>query len=134
MKSPELLARYTDSLLKRGIETAEWPELEEMLGQVMTVFKYIEDKEMFQRLYSKMFSERLVHVSSVSEKAERSMISKLKEACGLEYANELQRMFLFHGRLCDRCRLDTFGDARWQHLWKRSTQNGGIDSNIRFYY
>ena len=92
-KSPELLARYTDSLLKKGSKAAEESELEEMLVQIMTVFKYIEDKDVFQKFYSKMLAKRLVHVSSVSDDGETSMISKLKEACGFEYTNKLQRMF-----------------------------------------
>ncbi|KAE8147835.1 Cullin [Aspergillus avenaceus] len=92
-KSPELLAKYTDSLLKKGSKAAEETELEEMLVQIMTVFKYIEDKDVFQKFYSKMLAKRLVHVSSVSDDAETSMISKLKEACGFEYTNKLQRMF-----------------------------------------
>ncbi|GAD96555.1 cullin [Paecilomyces variotii No. 5] len=92
-KSPELLARYTDSLLKKGSKAVEESELEEMLVQIMTVFKYIEDKDVFQKFYSKMLAKRLVHVSSVSDDAETSMISKLKEACGFEYTNKLQRMF-----------------------------------------
>ncbi|EAA65587.1 conserved hypothetical protein [Aspergillus nidulans FGSC A4] len=92
-KTPELLAKYTDSLLKRGSKAAEESELEEMLVQIMTVFKYIEDKDVFQKFYSKMLAKRLVHVSSVSDDAETSMISKLKEACGFEYTNKLQRMF-----------------------------------------
>lgn len=92
-KSPELLARYTDSLLKKGSKATEESELEEMLVQIMTVFKYIEDKDVFQKFYSKMLAKRLVHVSSVSDDAETSMISKLKEACGFEYTNKLQRMF-----------------------------------------
>lgn len=92
-KSPELLARYTDSLLKKGTRTTEESELEEMLVQIMTVFKYIEDKDVFQKFYSKMLAKRLVHQSSVSDDAETSMISKLKEACGFEYTNKLQRMF-----------------------------------------
>lgn len=92
-KSPELLAKYTDSLLKKGTKAAEENELEEMLVQIMTVFKYIEDKDVFQKFYSKMLAKRLVHVSSVSDDAETSMISKLKEACGFEYTNKLQRMF-----------------------------------------
>jgi len=92
-KSPELLARYTDSLLKKGSKATEESELEEMLGQIMTAFKYIEDKDVFQKFYSKMLAKRLVHVSSVSDDAETSMISKLKEACGFEYTNKLQRMF-----------------------------------------
>lgn len=92
-KSPELLAKYTDSLLKKGSKAAEESELEEMLVQIMTVFKYIEDKDVFQKFYSKMLAKRLVHTSSVSDDAETSMISKLKEACGFEYTNKLQRMF-----------------------------------------
>uniref|UniRef100_A0A093X7U8 Cullin-1 n=1 Tax=Talaromyces marneffei PM1 TaxID=1077442 RepID=A0A093X7U8_TALMA len=92
-KSPELLARYTDSLLKKGSRATEESELEEMLTQIMTVFKYIEDKDVFQKFYSKALAKRLVHVSSVSDDAETSMISKLKEACGFEYTNKLQRMF-----------------------------------------
>ena len=32
--------------------------------QVMTVFKYIEDKDVFQKFYSKMLAKRLVQVSS----------------------------------------------------------------------
>jgi cullin 1 len=92
-KSPELLARYTDSLLKKGAKSPEESELEEMLVQIMTVFKYIEDKDVFQKFYSRMLAKRLVHVSSVSDDAETSMISKLKEACGFEYTNKLQRMF-----------------------------------------
>jgi len=35
----------------------------------------------------------LVHTTSSSDDAETSMISKLKEACGHEYTNKLQRMF-----------------------------------------
>ncbi|KAJ5744733.1 cullin-1 [Penicillium manginii] len=92
-RSPELLAKYTDGLLKKGSKAAEESELEEMLTQIMTVFKYIEDKDVFQKFYSKMLAKRLVHVSSVSDDAETSMISKLKEACGFEYTNKLQRMF-----------------------------------------
>src|ERR1700739_1793901 len=59
----------------------------------MTVFKYIEDKDVFQKFYSRMLARRLVHTNSASEDAETSMIGKLKEACGFEYTNKLQRMF-----------------------------------------
>lgn len=59
----------------------------------MVVFKYIEDKDVFQKFYSKMLAKRLVNFASASDDAEASMISKLKEACGFEYTNKLQRMF-----------------------------------------
>lgn len=41
-KSPELLARYCDLLLRKSAKNPEENELEETLNQVMVVFKYIE--------------------------------------------------------------------------------------------
>jgi len=93
-KSPELLAKYCDALLKKSSKNPEEAELEDTLNQVMTVFKYIEDKDVFQKFYSKMLAKRLVQGVSASDDAEASMISKLKQACGFEYTNKLQRMFL----------------------------------------
>ncbi|KAK0629646.1 Cullin [Bombardia bombarda] len=92
-KSPELLAKYTDILLRKSGSGVEEAELEKTLTQIMTVFKYIEDKDVFQKFYSRMLARRLVHSNSSSDDAETSMISKLKEACGFEYTNKLQRMF-----------------------------------------
>lgn len=92
-RSPELLAKYTDTLLKKSAKSAEEADLEASLIQIMTIFKYIEDKDVFQKFYSRMLAKRLVHSSSASEDAETSMIGKLKEACGYEYTNKLQRMF-----------------------------------------
>ncbi|PWN40521.1 putative SCF complex member Cullin 1 [Ceraceosorus guamensis] len=92
-KSPELLARHADGLLKKSNRSAEEANMEEALNQVMIVFKYIEDKDVFQKFYSKMLAKRLVNFTSASDDAESSMISKLKEACGFEYTSKLQRMF-----------------------------------------
>ena len=92
-RSPELLAKYADNLLKKSTKSAEEADLENMLTQIMTVFKFIEDKDVFQKFYSRMLAKRLVHTSSASDEAEISMIGKLKEACGFEYTNKLQRMF-----------------------------------------
>ncbi|KAI0240880.1 Cullin-1 [Lamellibrachia satsuma] len=92
-KSPELLARYCDLLLKKSSKNPEEAELEDILNQVMIMFKYLEDKDVFQKFYSKMLAKRLVQHVSASDDAEASMISKLKQACGFEYTSKLQRMF-----------------------------------------
>ncbi|TVY82793.1 Cullin-1 [Lachnellula suecica] len=92
-KSPELLAKYADAVLRKGTNGAEESDLENILNQIMTVFKYIEDKDVFQKFYSRMLARRLIHTTSSSDDAETSMISKLKEQCGYEYTNKLQRMF-----------------------------------------
>lgn len=44
----------------------------------MTVFKYIEDKDVFQTFYSKNLAKRLIHGTSASEDLEGTMIGKLK--------------------------------------------------------
>eukprot|EP00051_Salpingoeca_urceolata_P032720 m.17039 g.17039 ORF g.17039 m.17039 type:complete len:751 (-) comp5374_c0_seq1:205-2457(-) len=92
-KSPELLAKYCDSLLKKSAKNPEEDDLEALLNDLMIVFKYIEDKDVFQKFYSKMLAKRLVYDTSASDDAERSMVSKLKTACGYEYTSKLQRMF-----------------------------------------
>ena len=92
-KSPELLAKYCDLLLKKSAKNLEEAELEDKLNQVIVVFKFIEDKDVFQKFYSKMLAKRLVQQMSASDDAEASMISKLKHACGFEYTYKLQRMF-----------------------------------------
>ena len=110
-KSPELLAKYTDTLLRKSsAKLTEEDNIEKLLAQIvsvpidvididlvtllqMTVFKYIEDRDVFQKFYSQMLARRLVQMTSASDDAETSMISKLKEACGFEYTNKLHRMF-----------------------------------------
>jgi cullin 1 len=59
----------------------------------MTVFKYVEDKDVFQKFYSKFLAKRLVNATSANQDMESSMIGKLKEACGYEYTSKMQRMF-----------------------------------------
>lgn len=92
-KSPELLAKHADLLLRKNNKMAEEGDLEGALNRVMILFKYIEDKDVFQSFYSTKLSKRLIHGVSASDESEASMISKLKEACGFEYTNKLQRMF-----------------------------------------
>ncbi|EPB80358.1 cullin family protein [Ancylostoma ceylanicum] len=91
-KSPELLAKYCDQLLRKSSKMPEESELEDMLTQVMVVFKYIEDKDVFSKFYTKMFSKRLISETSASEEAEVSLINKLKQMCGFEYTNRLSKM------------------------------------------
>ncbi|KAL7280169.1 hypothetical protein ACG7TL_006588 [Trametes sanguinea] len=92
-KSPELLAKHADALLRKNNKMAEEEDLESALNKVMVIFKYIDDKDVFQQFYTTKLSKRLIHGVSASDEAEASMISKLKEACGFEYTNKLQRMF-----------------------------------------
>jgi cullin 1 len=79
---------------QQSAKNSEEGEIEETLSQVMVVFTYIEDKDVFQKFYSKWLAKRLVQQTSASDDAEATMISKLKSTCGYEYTSKLQRMFL----------------------------------------
>ncbi|XP_066921529.1 cullin-2-like [Clytia hemisphaerica] len=91
--SPELLAKYCDSLLKKNTKNFTESEVEEKLNNVITIFKYLDDKDVFQKFYSKLLAKRLIHSLSASMDMEEGMITKLKLACGYEYTNKLHRMF-----------------------------------------
>ena len=92
-KAAELVARYCDFLLNKSSRLADEEELEDILDDVMTVFRYLDAKDVFQKFYGNMLAKRLVEHVSVSEEAEASLISKLKSACGALYTSKLQKMF-----------------------------------------
>ncbi|GFY78728.1 cullin-2 [Trichonephila inaurata madagascariensis] len=92
-RSPELLAKYCDSLLKKNAKTCTETEIEQKLTQSITIFKYIDDKDVFQKFYARMLAKRLIYNQSMSMDAEEAMINKLKQACGYEFTSKLHRMF-----------------------------------------
>lgn len=92
-RSPELLAKYCDMLLKKSSKGMSENEIDERLFQSITIFKYIDDKDVFQKFYSRMLAKRLIHQQSQSMDAEEAMINRLKQACGYEFTNKLHRMF-----------------------------------------
>ncbi|CAL1686944.1 unnamed protein product [Lasius platythorax] len=93
VRAPELLAKYCDSLLKKSPKAASESEIEDKLRRSITVFKYVDDKDVFQKFYSRMLAKRLIHQQSQSMDAEEMMIDDLKRACGYEFTNKLHRMF-----------------------------------------
>ncbi|CAB3401704.1 unnamed protein product [Caenorhabditis bovis] len=93
-KASERLARYTDGLLRKTGKGVSDVDIEEKLSNAIVIFRYIEDKDVFQKYYSKMLATRLIGNYSVSMDAEETMINKLKQACGYEFTSKLSRMFL----------------------------------------
>uniref|UniRef100_A0A2K6UAL4 Cullin 2 n=1 Tax=Saimiri boliviensis boliviensis TaxID=39432 RepID=A0A2K6UAL4_SAIBB len=92
-KAPELLAKYCDNLLKKSAKGMTENEVEDRLTSFITVFKYIDDKDVFQKFYARMLAKRLIHGLSMSMDSEEAMINKLKQACGYEFTSKLHRMY-----------------------------------------
>lgn len=78
--APELLARYCDQVLKKGPKALnDQDELEKRLGKSIIVFKYLDEKDHFQKSYSKLLAKRLIHGVSASMDSEELMINMLKQ-------------------------------------------------------
>ncbi|XP_028290094.1 cullin-2-like isoform X2 [Gouania willdenowi] len=92
-KAPELLAKYCDNLLKKSAKGMTENEVEDKLTSFITVFKYIDDKDIFQKFYARMLAKRLIHGLSLSMDSEEAMINKLKQTCGYEFTSKLHRMY-----------------------------------------
>ncbi|KAK6740035.1 hypothetical protein RB195_008480 [Necator americanus] len=92
-KASERLARYTDNLLRKSAKGMSESEVDLQLSKAIVIFRYIEDKDVFQKYYSKMLASRLIMGFSVAMDAEEAMINKLKQACGYEFTSKLSRMF-----------------------------------------
>eukprot|EP00993_Chasmostoma_nieuportense_P002060 NODE_288_length_2486_cov_76.189487_g267_i0.p1 GENE.NODE_288_length_2486_cov_76.189487_g267_i0~~NODE_288_length_2486_cov_76.189487_g267_i0.p1 ORF type:complete len:765 (-),score=227.99 NODE_288_length_2486_cov_76.189487_g267_i0:125-2419(-) len=94
-RSAELLARYCHFILRPSSKTSKDMnelELDQHINKVLTIFKLLEDKDVFQKFYAMMLSRRLIQ-NQYSPEMETNMIAKLKEVCGYEYTYKLQRMF-----------------------------------------
>ncbi|XP_054163060.1 cullin-1-like [Oppia nitens] len=91
-KTPELIAKYCDHLLRTKAKTVDQLELEVLSSQAITIFRFITDKDVFNNFYLKLMTQRLLQ-DTVDNDAESSILSKLKETCGVEYTNKLQRIF-----------------------------------------
>lgn len=48
----------------------------------MLLFKYVDDKDVYGKHYSRMLAKRLIYQQSHSDDAEQAMLMALKELCG----------------------------------------------------
>lgn len=77
-KSPEYLSKYCDNLLKKSSKGMSESEIDHKLLLSITIFKYVDDKDVFQRFYQRHLAKRLIHQQSQSMDGEEGMINKLK--------------------------------------------------------
>lgn len=91
-RSSEMLADYCDGILKRDSKDNDETVAEEALSQGFVVFSYIENKDLFQRLYTTKLAKRLLRVKTQFFHLEESMIAKLRQKCGYEFTKKWQDM------------------------------------------
>lgn len=93
-RAASCLAVYVDELLRtglRGMTTEEQINME--LNKVIIVFRYLSDKDVFELYYKQYLAKRLLGNKSISDDAERTMVSLLKAECGYQFTTKLEGMF-----------------------------------------
>jgi cullin 3 len=57
------------------------------------VYRYLQEKDVFEKYYKQHLAKRLLSGRTVSDDAERSMLVKLKTECGYQYTSKAEGMF-----------------------------------------
>uniref|UniRef100_A0A1I8M276 Cullin family profile domain-containing protein n=1 Tax=Musca domestica TaxID=7370 RepID=A0A1I8M276_MUSDO len=92
-KSPEYLSLFIDDKLKKGGKGMSEQEIEVILDKTMVLFRFLLEKDVFERYYKTHLAKRLLLNKSVSDDFEKNMISKLKTECGCQFTSKLEGMF-----------------------------------------
>jgi len=92
-RSPEFISLFVDEQLRKGMKGTSEEEVEQTLDKVVMLFRYLHEKDVFEKYYKQHLAKRLLGGRSVSDDAERSMIAKLKIECGYQYTSKLEGMF-----------------------------------------
>lgn len=92
-KASESLSLFIDDNLKKGIKGKSEDEIEDLLNKSIVLFRFISDKDVFERYYKQHLAKRLLYKKSLSEDAERIMITRLQMECGHQFTTKLEGMY-----------------------------------------
>lgn len=90
-KTSEMLAKYSDQLLKKSTK----PEIaaDMSIDDIMVVFKFLTDKDVFESHYRRLFAKRLIHGTSICDQDEEAVIQRLQSENSMEYTVKITKMF-----------------------------------------
>uniref|UniRef100_A0A671SH97 Cullin 3b n=1 Tax=Sinocyclocheilus anshuiensis TaxID=1608454 RepID=A0A671SH97_9TELE len=123
-RSPEYLSLFIDDKLKKGVKGLTEQEVESILDKAMVLFRFMQEKDVFERYYKQHLARRLLTNKSVSDDSEKNMISKLKTECGCQFTSKLEGMFR------DMSISNTTMDEFRQHLTSTGVSLGGVDLTV----
>jgi cullin 3 len=92
-RSAEYISLFMDGKLRKGSKAGTEEEVEESLEHAIVLFRYISEKDLFERYYKQHLAKRLLNGKSSSDDLERSLLSKLKVECGYQFTSKLENMF-----------------------------------------
>ncbi|XP_023950431.1 cullin-3 [Bicyclus anynana] len=124
-KSPEFLSLFIDGKLKKGEKGMSEQEIEAVLDKTMVLFRFLQEKDVFERYYKQHLAKRLLLNKSVSDDSEKNMISKLKTECGCQFTSKLEGMFK------DMTVSNTIMEEFKEHVLSSGSNLHGVDLSVR---
>lgn len=117
-------------------------EIETILDKTMVLFRYLLEKDVFERYYKAHLAKRLLLNKSISDDSEKNMISKLKVSwrfnekisiillnfqteCGCQFTSKLEGMFK------DMQVSNTIMDEFKTHVNNQNLSLSGVDLSVR---
>ncbi|KIR98783.1 Cullin 3, partial [Cryptococcus deuterogattii 2001/935-1] len=99
-RAPEFLSLYIDETLKKGKGAkgiggggVTEEEIEEAKEKTIRIFRFLTDKDKFERYYKNHLARRLLSGKSVGGDAEQEMVGRLKKEVGFQFTHRLEGMF-----------------------------------------
>ncbi|KAJ1974429.1 hypothetical protein H4R34_004721 [Dimargaris verticillata] len=92
-RAPELVSLFLDHYLKKGTKGKTEEEIDAIVTGTIAVFRFLTDRDVFERYYKQHLARRLLLDQSISADLERSVISMLKTECGHHFTSKLEGMF-----------------------------------------
>lgn len=89
----EYLSLYIDDCIKKSLKNKTMDEAEKVFKDSILVFKFIKDKDIFERYYKNHLAKRLLNNRSISNELELIMIHKLKTEAGSTFTTKFEGMF-----------------------------------------
>lgn len=90
-RTPDILAKYADAFLKASSKQATTADMLPL--KMMTVFRFVSDKDAFEEYYRRMLAKRLINGNCKLDEMEESIIQLLQEANLVEYTLKMTKMF-----------------------------------------
>jgi cullin 3 len=92
-KTARSLVMHLDDNFKKDFKNNTETEISEKIDKIIQIFRYLQDKDVFENFYKNTFAKRLLDSRRVLEDAEKEVIKKLKEECGFLFTQRLEVMF-----------------------------------------
>ncbi|KAI7880319.1 cullin-4A [Lichtheimia hyalospora FSU 10163] len=89
----ELLAKYFDSKIRSTAKRNNDEDLEDIVDKLLPIFRYLQEKDIFEAFYKRHLSKRLLLGRSISNDMEKMVLLKLKTECGPNFTKNLEQMF-----------------------------------------